>query len=133
MMIRTLLLTIKSSIIFSSNNPEIYNLCGLKGTIKPTLEHIFPKCYMNKISYNDLHNIYKCNNYINNYNFRNDDKYLTNLYDLCRNIFRDSNKRLVKDLYVKIHDLCKRMGVNYDYTNITLIFQMYPKIQLQQL
>ena len=65
-MIRTLLLTIKSSIIFSSNNPEIYNLCGLKGTIKPTLEHIFPKCYMNKISFNDMHNIYSCNGKINN-------------------------------------------------------------------
>jgi len=73
-MIRTLLLTIKSSIIFSSNNPEIYNLCGLKGTIKPTLEHIFPKCYMDKISFNDMHNIYSCNGDINN--MRSNYKYI---------------------------------------------------------
>jgi len=84
-MMRNFLLTVKTSIIFSSNNPEIYNLNLYKMTKKPTLEHIFPKCYMNKISYNDLHNIYRCNNEINNMrsnykyvDFANVDKNLNN-------------------------------------------------------
>jgi endonuclease I len=41
-------------------------LNNFKITTKPTLEHIFPKCYMDKISYNDMHNIYRCNGEINN-------------------------------------------------------------------
>jgi endonuclease I len=67
-MIKNLFLFIRSSIIFSSNNPEIYNLNEIKFNFnsKPTLEHIFPKSYMNKISYNDMHNIFKCNDRINN-------------------------------------------------------------------
>lgn len=69
-MIKSIILTIRSSIIFSSNNPEIYNLnsINIKSNYnpKPTLEHIFPKCYMDKISYNDMHNIFKCNGEINN-------------------------------------------------------------------
>lgn len=69
-MMKAFLFAIRSSIIFSSNNPEIYNVKGLsiksKFNPKPTLEHIFPKCYMNKISYNDMHNIFKCNGEINN-------------------------------------------------------------------
>jgi len=69
-MIKSLILTIRSSIIFSSNNPEIYNFNSIiiKSSYnpKPTLEHIFPKCYMNKISYNDMHNIFKCHGEINN-------------------------------------------------------------------
>ncbi len=69
-MMKAFLFAIRSSIIFSSNNPEIYNVKGLsiksKFNPKPTLEHIFPKCYMNKISYNDMHNIFRCNGEINN-------------------------------------------------------------------
>jgi len=55
------------TIILSHHNPEIYNIKSLpinNGFL--SLEHIFPKCYMNKKSFNDLHNIYKCNNLINN-------------------------------------------------------------------
>jgi endonuclease I len=85
-MIRNLLLSIHSSIIFSSNNPEIYNLNSIKidGHYRNTLEHIFPKCYMNKISYNDLHNIFKCNGNINN--LRSNYKYTdnNNITDLKR-------------------------------------------------
>ena len=61
-----LIASFRSSII-SHYSPEIYNIKSIK--IRegfPSLEHVFPKCYMNKISYNDLHNIYKCNNLINN-------------------------------------------------------------------
>lgn len=69
-MMKSIIFAIRSSIIFSSNNPEIYNVKGLsirnKFNSKPTLEHIFPKSYMNKISFNDMHNIFKCNGEINN-------------------------------------------------------------------
>jgi len=99
-MIRNLLLTIKSSIIFSSNNPEIYNLNAYKITTNPTLEHIFPKCYMDKISYNDLHNIYRCNGEINNMrsnykytDFNNFEGYLNNFKR-----FEDTNN------YISIKD-----------------------------
>jgi len=78
LMIKSIIFTIRSSIIFSSNNPEIYNVNSIiiksaHYNPKPTLEHIFPKCYMNKISHNDLHNIFKCNNEINN--IRSKDKF----------------------------------------------------------
>lgn len=73
------------SCILHHNSPEIYNLNSLKfkeGVM--SLEHIFPKCYMNKRSFNDLHNIYKCNNLINNcrsnYKYMDDD--LINSLDL---------------------------------------------------
>ena len=61
-----LIASFRSSII-SHHSPEIYNMKSIR--IRegfPSLEHVFPKCYMNKMSYNDLHNIYKCNNLINN-------------------------------------------------------------------
>jgi len=62
-----LLLSIRLSII-QPNNPEIYNINkNFINNNRLTLEHIFPKCYMNKKSYNDMHNIFKCNNEINNY------------------------------------------------------------------
>ena len=70
-MIKNIFLFIRSSIIFSSNNPEIYNLSEIKINFnsRPTLEHIFPKSYMNKISYNDMHNIFKCHGEINKENY----------------------------------------------------------------
>jgi endonuclease I len=61
-----LIASFRSSII-SHHSPEIYNMKSIKiNEGFPSLEHVFPKCYMNKMSYNDLHNIYKCNNLINN-------------------------------------------------------------------
>ena len=62
-----LITSFRSSII-NHNSPEIYNLNSLiikDGGIM-SLEHIFPKCYMNKKSFNDIHNIYKCNNFFAN-------------------------------------------------------------------
>jgi len=61
-------MNIKNNIIHSSHNPQIYNINLNKINIynRPTLEHIFPKCYMNKISFNDMHNIFSCNSFINN-------------------------------------------------------------------
>jgi len=78
-----LISSFRSSII-NNNSPEIYNLNLLKinnGIM--SLEHIFPKCYMNKKSYNDLHNIYKCNNLINNFrsNYKFTDESLLNVYE----------------------------------------------------
>lgn len=76
-----------------SLSPEIYNLNSIKineGFM--SLEHIFPKCYMNKHSFNDLHNIYKCNNLINNCrsNFKFTDESLLNLYDF-RKLYNTDN------------------------------------------
>lgn len=76
------LITSLRSCIINHNSPEIYNLNSLK--IKNgfmSLEHIFPKCYMNKKSFNDLHNIYKCNNLINNCrsNYKYTDENIFNL------------------------------------------------------
>jgi endonuclease I len=70
--------------IINNASPEIYNLNSIK--IKNgfmSLEHIFPKCYMNKQSYNDLHNIYKCNNLINNCrsNYKYTDESLLDKYE----------------------------------------------------
>ena len=78
-----LITSLRSSVI-NHNSPEIYNLNSLK--IKEgimSLEHIFPKCYMNKNSFNDLHNIFKCNNLINNCrsNYKYTDEKLLNLYE----------------------------------------------------
>lgn len=77
-MIKSIIFTIRSSIILSSNNPEIYNFKSIVinscHSSKPTMEHIFPKCYMNKISHNDMHNIFRCNEYINN--MRSNFKYI---------------------------------------------------------
>jgi len=67
-MIRLLFIaSIKNSIIHSYDNPKIYNI-NLKyiDHSRPTLEHIFPRCYMNKKSHHDLHNIFSCNSIINN-------------------------------------------------------------------
>lgn len=88
---KVVIFAIRSSIIFSSNNPEIYNMRGMsiktKFNPKPTLEHIFPKCYMNKISHNDMHNIFKCNGEINNMrsNYKyTDERDLWNLKDFTK-------------------------------------------------
>ena len=79
-----LITSFRSSII-NHNSPEIYNLNSLiikDGGIM-SLEHIFPKCYMNKKSFNDIHNIYKCNNLINNCrsNYKYTDESLLKLYE----------------------------------------------------
>jgi len=91
---KNIFLFIRNSIIFSSNNPEIYNLNEFKinSSFKPTLEHIFPKCYMNKISFNDMHNIFKCNDKINN--IRSNYKYTD---------FSELNHFNIKN-FIRIHD-----------------------------
>lgn len=86
------IVSIKSSIIHSSRNPQIYNI-NLKhlDNNRPSLEHIFPKCYMNKKSFNDLHNIFTCNSVINNNrsNYKFIDK--TNSYPLTTFININNN------------------------------------------
>ena len=87
------LITSLRSTIINHNSPEIYNLNSLK--IKEgimSLEHIFPKCYMNKKSFNDLHNIYKCNNLINNCrsNYKYTDEKIFNLNEF-KKIYNTDN------------------------------------------
>ena len=66
-MIMGFLLSIRN-IINSVHNPEIYNINHHRINNSPlTLEHIFPKCYMNKKTYHDMHNLFKCNKELNNY------------------------------------------------------------------
>jgi endonuclease I len=84
-----------SSFKISSNIPEIYNINKKIISINPlTLEHIFPKCYMNKNSYNDLHNIFLCNKHINNirsnYKYTDLDYTNINLNNFSR-IYNSSN------------------------------------------
>lgn len=88
-----LITSFRSSII-NHNSPEIYNLNSLiikDGGIM-SLEHIFPKCYMNKKSFNDIHNIYKCNNLINNCrsNYKYTDESLLKLYEF-KKIYNTDN------------------------------------------
>lgn len=66
------------SIIISNTTPVIYTY--LKSS-KYNLEHVFPKCYIHKQHYNDMHNIFKSDIYINNarsnykYIDKNDDEF----------------------------------------------------------
>ena len=55
--------TIRSIIIIGNTTPTIYSTTKHS---KLTLEHVFPKCYMFKKHYNDMHNIFKCDACINN-------------------------------------------------------------------
>jgi hypothetical protein len=71
------------SILIGNTTPLIYS--NIQHS-KITLEHIFPKCYMYKKHYNDMHNIFKCDPYINNMrsNYKYVDDYnetFTQLYD----------------------------------------------------
>ena len=76
MITQILIMSIRASIIHSCNNPQIYNinLNKINDFNRPTLEHIFPKSYMSKKSFNDLHNIFSCNGIINNH--RSNYKYI---------------------------------------------------------
>ena len=64
--------TLKSLIIINQT-PLIYSTSNSK----LSLEHIYPKCFMYKKHYNDLHNIFKCDSYINN--MRSNYKYTEDL------------------------------------------------------
>jgi len=124
-MIKSIIFTIRSSIIFSSNNPEIYNLKSLNinYNLKPTLEHIFPKSYMNKISYNDMHNIFKCNGDINN--LRSNYKYtdfseIDNINDFRQLYNTDNYISTKKRLFIPENDskgIISRaiMYISYEY------------------
>jgi endonuclease I len=91
--------------IINNASPEIYNLNSLKidnGFM--SLEHIFPKCYMNKKSFNDLHNIFKCNNLINNCrsNYKYTDERLLNIYEFKQlydtdNFISNKNKLFIPE------------------------------------
>lgn len=75
--------TLRSLIIVGNTTPTIYS--NIQNS-KLSLEHIYPKCYMYKKHYNDAHNIFKSDAYINN--MRSNYKYIedynnsfTRLYD----------------------------------------------------
>ena len=91
------------NLIIISNTPEIYNIASkqIDGSCnKLSLEHIFPKCYMNKKSYNDLHNIYKCNNLINNYrsNYKYTDESIVNITDF-KKLYNTNNDQHINTNY----------------------------------
>jgi len=64
------------AIIMCNNTPIIYTTECFNNNAKLSLEHVFPKSLMYKRHYNDMHNIFKCDAYINNmrsnYKFIND-------------------------------------------------------------
>ena len=73
---------LKSIIIIGNTTPTIYS--NIKNT-KLTLEHVYPKCYMLKKHYNDMHNIFKCDKYINNMrsNYKYCEEYNNTFSRLC--------------------------------------------------
>ena len=66
--------TLRSILIVGNTTPTIYS--SVKNS-KLSLEHVYPKCYMYKKHYNDAHNIFKCDSYINN--MRSNYKYVDKL------------------------------------------------------
>ena len=61
------------SMFITNTTPVIYTY--LKST-KFNFEHVYPRCYMHKQHYNDMHNIFKSDIYINN--VRSNYKYIDN-------------------------------------------------------
>jgi len=51
------------AIFISNTSPIIYTYLNSN---KFNFEHVYPKSFMNKQHYNDMHNIFKCDIYINN-------------------------------------------------------------------
>lgn len=49
-------------LLITKNLPIVY----LNDNDANTLEHIYPKCYLDKSHHYDMHNLFKCNKYINN-------------------------------------------------------------------
>ena len=54
------------TVIMCNNTPIIYSPSFVSNSGKLSLEHVFPKSLMYKRHYNDMHNIFKCDSYINN-------------------------------------------------------------------
>ena len=77
--------TLKSLLIIGNTTPTIYT--SIKNS-KLSLEHIYPKSYMYKKHYNDAHNIFKCDAYINN--MRSNYKY-TDDYNITFTKLGDTN------------------------------------------
>jgi endonuclease I len=78
--------TLKSIIIASNTTPTIYS--NIKNS-KLSLEHVYPKCYMYKKHYNDAHNIFKCDAYINN--MRSNYKYVENYNNSFTRLYDSEN------------------------------------------
>ena len=91
---------IKNNFILNKNFPTLYyqgdNINNINNINKLSLEHIFPKCYIDKKHHNDLHNIYCANRLINN--IRSNFKFIDN-----------NDKRFLEknEKWIKIH------GLNY--------------------
>jgi len=74
------------SVVVSNVTPTIYS--NIKNS-KLTLEHVYPKCYMYKKHYNDMHNIFKCDHYINN--MRSNYKYVDNHNETFNQLYDSDN------------------------------------------
>lgn len=59
------MLSMRNAIIYAMHTPNIYNINNIN-CIASTKEHIFPKCYMTKKGFNDMHNLFKADKEINN-------------------------------------------------------------------
>lgn len=91
-------------------SPVLYSDATMNGT---TFEHVYPQCYLDKNSKQDLHNIFLADRYLNslrsNYAYSNKRMGL-NLYDnfICheRRVFtpRDKDKGIIARTLLYMHD-----------------------------
>lgn len=129
--------TLRSILIVGNTTPTIYS--SVKNS-KLSLEHVYPKCYMYKKHYNDAHNIFKCDSYINNMrsNYKYVDKYnnnFTRLYD-TDNFVNTKEKLFIPDDASKgiiarsIMHMCYEYKYDYkkviDYKNLIKWCLDYP-------
>ncbi len=83
-------------LIVTKNLPTVY----LNDLSANTLEHIYPKCYLDKVHHNEMHNLFKCNKTINNirsnYKFteyKNDDNWI----NIGNNFINKKQKLFIPD------------------------------------
>lgn len=81
---------IRINFISNKGLPVLYY--NSKNIEQLSLEHIFPKCFIDKKHHNDLHNIYTANKLVNN--IRSNYKFIDN---------KDDNFLLSNDKWIKIH------------------------------
>lgn len=118
------------SIIIGNTTPVIYTY--LKST-KYNFEHVYPRCFMNKQHFNDMHNIFKSDIYINN--VRSNYKYIDNndrefkLYNHTFKKLYTSNNYVNSKLNLFVPDdeskgliaraiMYMSYTYNYDYKNV---------------
>jgi len=134
---------IKNAIILNKNMPCVYLDKEFECKCKDfySLEHVFPRCYLNKKDENDMHNIVKTFNKLNNmrsnYKYTDEIKNEKNWESLCCNNFVNHKEKLFipnksSRGFISRSILYMMNEYNYNYTKIidkeTLIkwFYDYP-------